>query len=118
MIGTEKSITIVGSDNISKKFIDKIKENGINVKHIIAYKIEENTSIDYGILDRTGVILVGSSKSFELLQRRLGEKLKEKSIYAIGKPTAKKIRSLGYEPKEIFDTPNIETIVTILATKR
>jgi uroporphyrinogen-III synthase len=118
MIGTEKSVTIVGSDNISRKFIDKIKENGIKVKHIIAYKIEENTSVDYGILDRTGVLLVGSSKSFELLHRRLGEKLKGKSIYAIGKPTAKKIRFFGYEPKEVFDTPNIETIVTILATKR
>ena len=118
LIPKEKSVTIISSDQISEKFLKKLKANDISVRHTVAYRIEENVDVDYHLLDGAKRILIGSSRSFEILNKNARGILKGKKLYAIGKPTEETMISLGFRPTERFDSPDIESVLALLITKR
>lgn len=118
LTGRERSVHIIGSDQTSKHFIDKLKSSGVDVKNTIAYRIEENSNIDYEVLKTVRKILVGSSKSFEVIHRNAGNMIRNMELYAIGKPTENAMISFGYQSKGCFETPDIRVILRRLLTKR
>jgi uroporphyrinogen-III synthase len=118
LIGSETSLNVVASDQLDESFLGRLKSNGIKVDHIVAYKIGENKDVDYEPLNDTKKILVGSSRSFEILYSKVGKLLNGKELYAIGRPTEATMNRLGYIVTERFETPNIRSILNILITKR
>ncbi len=118
LLGREKSVTIVGSDKVSRKFISKLKEGGVDVRHIVAYKIEENGEVDYSPLATADDILIGSSWSFEILDKNASSFIKGKRLYAIGEPTSITMERLGYVSSAVFTSPDIREILQKLITKR
>lgn len=118
LIGSERSVHIVGSDHLSENFIRELKDAGINVKITVAYEIRENEEVDLRLLKNVKRILFGSSKSFRILQGQAREMLVEKELYAIGKPTEETMKEMGYEPRETFDVPDIAGILRQLSAKR
>ncbi|MCL5873867.1 MAG: uroporphyrinogen-III synthase [Candidatus Thermoplasmatota archaeon] len=118
LIGSETSINLVASDLVDDAFLARLKSNGIGVRHIVSYRIEENREADYRPLHEADRILVGSSKSFEILHENEGKLLNGKELYAVGRPTEETMNRLGYGVTERFDTPNIRVILNKLSTKR
>ena len=118
LISKEKSIRIISSDQISEKFLKKLRANDISVRHTVAYRIEENVDADYHLLEGAKRILIGSSRSFEILNKNAKGTLKGKKLYAIGKPTEETMISLGFSPTECFESPDIESVLALLITKR
>lgn len=118
LIAEEESVNIIGSDQVSKDFIERLKSSGLNVHHTITYRVVENADANYDVLSTVSGILVGSSKSFEILHRNAKGMLNGKKLYAIGKPTENTMLSLGYRPTECFDTPDIAEILRSLITER
>lgn len=118
LVGSEGSVNIIGSDQVSKKLLVKLQESGVRVKQTIAYRIEENESVNYGPLRDVKEILVGSSRSFEILIKNAESLINSKELYAIGKPTEETMKRMGYIPTETFEIPDIKDILSKLATKR
>ncbi len=118
LIGKEDYVTVVGSDKVSKNFLERLKSSGVEMKLITAYSIEGNENIDYDTLRNVRRILFGSSKSFEILHKNAERVLSGKELYAIGRPTSETMLHLGYKPVETFESPNIERILTGMLTKR
>ncbi|MGC8562559.1 MAG: uroporphyrinogen-III synthase [Thermoplasmata archaeon] len=118
LIRSERSVHIVSSDQVSEKFMKRLKNAGINVKITTAYEIKENDEVDFQPLKKVQKILVGSSRSFRILQERAMELLEHKELYAIGNPTKETMKELGYEPVKTFDEPDIAGIIRVLSAKR
>ncbi len=115
---SEKSVHIVGSDQLSEKFIQHLKDAGVSVKITVAYEIRENEEVDFSPLMEAKRILFGSSKSFRISQGRAMKLLKGKELYAIGRPTGETMKDMGYEPRGTFDDPDIVKILRQLSAKR
>jgi uroporphyrinogen-III synthase len=118
LIRSEKSVHIVGSDQLSEKFIRQLREAGVGVKITVAYEIRENEEVDFSPLKEVKRVLFGSSKSFRISLERSMKLLKGKELYAIGRPTGETMKEMGYEPTGTFDDPDIVKILRELSAKR
>ncbi len=118
LISYNGDYSLVTSDSVSNKMLKKLKMNNVRFETITVYKIEENNNADYSMINSNQNLLIGSSKSFEILVRNAGGMLKSKKIYAIGKPTYEKIIEYGYEPVKFFNNPDIRKIVSQILTER
>jgi uroporphyrinogen-III synthase len=114
----ERKVMIVGSDHIPQTLLETLASRGVEVKRIVAYRIEEKEDADYGKLEKADKILVGSPGSFEILMKKAGGLIKGKKVYAIGKPTLKKMTEMKFEPAGYFKEPNIENILSQLITEK
>ena len=118
LIRSEKAVHIVGSDQLSEKFIKQLREAGVSVKITIAYEIRENEEVDFSPLREVKRVLFGSSKSFRISLERSMKLLKGKELYAIGRPTGETMKEMGYQPTGTFDDPDIVKILGKLSAKR
>jgi len=118
LIDNRGDYTITSSNLVSKKLVEELEENRIRYKIVNVYRIEENKNADYSILENAENLLIGSSKSFEILYLRASEKLTNKRIFAIGKPTYDTIIHYGYVPERYYEHPDIRLIVNEIVTQR
>lgn len=118
LISDKRKYSIISSDSVSRTMLARLKENGIDFEFFKVYSIEENRQVDYSLLSNVDKILVGSSKSFDILFKNAGELLKGKALYAIGIPTFTTILSAGLKPVKYFNEPDIKKIVNEILTER
>lgn len=118
LISREKKVRIVGSDQVSQNLVRKLRSNGIEVDETVAYRIEENNDVDYTPLEKVQKILIGSSKSFEILVKNARSLIEGKEMYAIGKPTFETMKSMKFKPAGYFKTPNISHILSKIVSER
>ncbi len=112
LVGRDKNaVVIVSSDSLSGDFIEKLNSLGKEYEIITAYRILENERADLSPLSDCERILVGSPKSAEILFRRARNLIEGVKIYAIGKPTFAKLKSLGLRPVKYFMSPDIHGIM-------
>ncbi|MEM4090152.1 MAG: uroporphyrinogen-III synthase [Thermoplasmatales archaeon] len=114
IVSKERKVTVVGSNRTSKQLLSNLKNGGVEVIFIPAYYIEENENVEYHDIEKVKKILVGSSFSFEILNRRAKDLIKGKKIYAIGKPTYVTMVNLSFNPEGYFVRPSIYEILDIL----
>lgn len=114
LISREKKVHLITSDSISQEFMERLKGSGIEVFLTVAYRIDENANVDFSGLEDVKKILVGSSKSFEILFRCAENYLKGKEVYAIGIPTQNSMLAKNFKPSGYFDTPDIEGALKVL----
>ncbi|MGC8546426.1 MAG: uroporphyrinogen-III synthase [Thermoplasmata archaeon] len=118
LISYNGDYSLITSDSVSNKMLKKLDYNNIKYELIIAYRIEENVDADYSVINFSKTLLIGSSKSFEILLKNAGDLLFSKKIYAIGKPTYERIIKSGYKPVKFFESPDIRKIVNQILTER
>jgi uroporphyrinogen-III synthase len=118
LISYNGDYSLITSDSVSNKMLKKLENNNIKYELVIVYKIEENIDADYSIINSHENLLIGSSKSFEILLKRVDDLLQSKKIYAIGKPTYERIIEAGYKPVKFFESPDIRKIVNQILTER
>ncbi len=118
LISYNGDYSLITSDSVSNKMLKKLENNNIKYELIIAYRIEENVDADYSVINFNKTLLIGSSKSFEILLKNAGDLLLSKKIYAIGKPTYERIMESGYKPVKFFESPDIRKIVNQILTER
>lgn len=118
LISYNGDYSLIASDSVSNKMLKKLENNNIKYELVIAYRIEENVDADYSVINFNKTLLIGSSKSFEILLKNAGDLLLSKKIYAIGKPTYEKITESGYKPVKFFESPDIRKIVNQILTER
>ncbi|MGC8655525.1 MAG: uroporphyrinogen-III synthase [Thermoplasmata archaeon] len=118
LISYNGDYSLITSDSVSNKMLKKLDYNNIKYELIIAYRIEENVDADYSVINFSKTLLIGSSKSFEILLKNAGDLLFSKKIYAIGKPTYERIIESCYKPVKFFESPDIRKIVNQILTER
>lgn len=118
LIGSEKSISLISSDQVSIRFLERLRESGMDVHRIIAYRLEENDEVDFSRMRDVKRILFGSSRAFEIVRKNAESFLAGIELYAIGQPTEDTMKKFGYVPVESFYSPDIRAILHRLLTKR
>ncbi len=114
----EKEVHIIASDHVSPKLVSKLRECGVEVLMTTAYELLENRDVDYSPIKESRSILVGSSRSFEIIMEKDSSLIKGKDLYAIGEPTRKTMERYGVEPKATFGTPNIRNILSKIKSEK